>query len=435
MDHQRFDPNLAFASLDVQERYAENKLRELLEYLETNSPFYQRRFQAKGLSAKGFGHIGELQDFPFTTKEELQQYNWDFLCVPRNAVREYMTSSGTMGASVVIALTEQDLQRLAYNEQQSFLCADGQPGDTYQLALTLDRMFMAGMAYYSGIRAMGASVIRTGPGLPQMQWETIQRMGTNSLVAVPSFLLNLMTWAKEHGISLQQSGIKKVICIGENLRNPDFTLRDLAGKIHAEWPIQLYGTYAATELQTAFTECSTGKGGHHQPDLIWVEIVDDSGTVLPDGEAGEVVISTLGIEGMPLLRYKTGDIAALYAEPCSCGRKSKRLGPIIGRKGQRIKYHGTTLYPAAIFDVMANEPIVKEYLLELTLDALGNDDLILRLAVDEAPDSCKSFLEEMFQSRLRVKPKIVFTALQELQQLIAQNSGRKISRFLDSRIK
>lgn len=435
MPHQRFNPNLAFASLDAQEQYAENRLRDLLEYLESNSPFYQGVFQAKGLSAKDFDCIAALQNFPFTTKEALQQSNWDFLCVPREEIREYMTSSGTMGASVVIALTEQDLQRLAYNEHQSFLCADGKPGDVYQLILTLDRMFMAGMAYYSGIRAMGASVIRTGPGLPQMQWETIQRMGTNSLVVVPSFLLSLMTWAKEHGISLQQSGIEKVICIGENLRNPDFSLCELAEKIQAEWPIRLYGTYAATELQTAFTECDAGKGGHHQADLLWVEIVDDSGAVLPDGEAGEVVISTFGIEGMPLLRYRTGDVAALYAEPCSCGRKSKRLGPILGRKGQRIKYHGTTLFPAAIFEILANEPMVKEYLLELKLDALGNDDLVLQLSVDEASNTCKLHLEEMFQSRLRVKPKIVFKAIQELQQLIAQNSGRKISRFLDSRTK
>src|SRR5690606_3508412 len=117
-----------------------------------------------------------------------------------------------------------------------------------------------------------------------------------------------------------------------------FNLNVLGKKITEYWNIQLYSTYASTEMQTAFTECHAGKGGHQQPDLIILEILDESGNQLPEGVYGEVTITTLGIEAMPLLRYRTGDIACYYQEPCRCGRHSKRLSPVIGRKQQMIKF-------------------------------------------------------------------------------------------------
>ncbi|KAK6021733.1 hypothetical protein OSTOST_12590, partial [Ostertagia ostertagi] len=152
----------------------------------------------------------------------------------------------------------------------------------------------------------------------------------------------LYYWVDYNGDGVQQ----------KSLRYPDGRLNVLGEKITQNWPIKLYGTYAATEMQTAFTDCSAGMGGHHQPDLIIIEILDNEGRQLPDGTPGEIVITTLGIEGMPLLRYRTGDMAILYAEPCSCGRHSKRLSHVTGRKQQMIKYKGTTLYPPAIFDML-----------------------------------------------------------------------------------
>ena len=115
---------------------------------------------------------------------------------------EYTSTSGTLGSPVTIALTEKDLQRLAYNEFKSFTCAGGGPEDVYQLMLTLDRQFMAGMAYYSGIRKLGAGIIRVGPGVPSLQWETIFRLKPTVLVAVPSFILKLIQYAADHKIDL-----------------------------------------------------------------------------------------------------------------------------------------------------------------------------------------------------------------------------------------
>ena len=154
---------------DIQEK----KLRELLDYIKTESPYYRRIFKENQINPDQVTRVEDLVQLPTTGKEDLQLYNDEFLCVPRTSVIEYTSTSGTLGTPVTIALTEKDLQRLAYNEFKSFSCAGGKPDDVYQLMLTLDRQFMAGMAYYSGIRKLGAGIIRVGPGVPSLQWENI----------------------------------------------------------------------------------------------------------------------------------------------------------------------------------------------------------------------------------------------------------------------
>jgi phenylacetate-CoA ligase len=363
----------------------------------------------------------------------MQEHNKDFQCVPNSYIKEYTATSGTMGRPVTIALTENDLERLAYNEQQSFITADGKPEDTYQLMLTLDRQFMAGMAYYQGIRKLGASLARTGPGLPAMQWDTINRLQTNSIVAVPSFMLKLIEYAQEHQIDLQHAPVKKAVCIGESLRNADFDLNALGESIQKHWPIQLYSTYASTEMQTAFTECAAGKGGHHQPDLIILEVIDDEGNPLKAGEYGEVTITTLGVEGMPLLRYRTGDICCYYEEPCTCGRTSRRLSPVLGRKQQMIKFKGTTLYPPAIFDILNNIPYIKEYVVEVFTNEIGTDELMLHLNTPLPVDDCELKLKPILQSKLRVAPLLHFHSASEMQQMQFPANSRKQIKFLDNR--
>ncbi len=363
----------------------------------------------------------------------MQENNDDFLCVPLSEVKEYTATSGTLGRPVMIALTESDLQRLAYNEKQSFLIADGCPEDIYQLMLTLDRQFMAGIAYYSGIRELGASLIRTGPGLPTMQWDVMQRYQTTSLVAVPSFLIKLIEYARNHGINLADTPVKKAICIGESLRLSDLTLNTLGRTIADNWPIQLYNTYASTEMQTAFTECSAGMGGHEQPDLIITEILDDAGNPVPEGAYGEVTVTTLGITGMPLLRYRTGDIAAIYQSRCVCGRQSKRLGPILGRKQQMIKYKGTTLYPPAVFDILNNIPQIREYVVEVFSGTLDTDELKLHIYTDLTVDECERIIKPLLQSRLRVVPLLHFHSGTEIRKMQFPPESRKQVRFIDNR--
>ncbi len=396
--------------------YQQTRLTETLEYLLQHSPYY-KKLLVNVSSVQEIKTREDLVRLPTTTKEDFSNHNFDFLCVPKSKIIDYSTTSGTTGSPVVIALTEKDLQRLAYNEEQSFICANGKSTDVYQLMLTLDRQFMAGMAYYMGIRKLGAGAVRVGPISPQMQWENILRFKPNSIVAVPSFILKLIEYAEANGIDVNQSGVEKAICIGEPIRHANLTPNTLANRIHEKWNLKLFSTYASTEMQTAFTECEHGKGGHHNPELVIIEVLDEEGNQLKAGEFGEVAITTLGIEGMPLLRYRTGDICCFYDEPCACGRNTIRFSPVVGRKNQMIKYKGTTIFPPSIYDALSAVPEVKDYVVEITKNDVNTDDICIHIALSGSLDVAENKIKASLQSKLRVTPAIHFVSAQHLQSM------------------
>ena len=409
------------------------KLKELLGYLKRNSPFYKELFAKHNIDLDHLSSIADLAKLPTTCKEDLQQRNDDFLCVSKSRILEYTSTSGTLGSPVTIALTELDLQRLAENEYSSFVCADGSPADIYQLMLTLDRQFMAGMAYYMGIRKLGAGIIRVGPGVPSLQWQTINRIKPTAIVAVPSFILKLIAYAREHSIDINNSSVKKAICIGENIRNTDFSLNILGKKITEAWDIQLYSTYASTEMQTAFTECKAGRGGHLNPDLLIVELLNDENQPVGPNQPGEVTITTLGVEGMPLLRYRTGDICMYNDEPCSCGRTSLRLSPVLGRKQQMIKFKGTTLYPPALFDLLNEMEEVVDYVAEVYTNEVGMDEVLLHILPINNHDETDRRIRAYLQAKLRVSPSVKYVSQPEIQKMQFPEMGRKSVKFIDRR--
>jgi len=411
----------------------EKKLQELLQYVSKHSPFYRQLFEQHQIDVATIKTLADLAKLPTTQKDDLQKRNIDFLCVPAEKVIEYTSTSGTLGGPVTIALTENDLNRLAYNEYNSFLCADGSKDDIYQLMLTLDRQFMAGIAYYSGIRKIGAGIIRLGPGVPSLQWETIQRLKPTAIVAVPSFILKLIGFAKENNIDINETSVKKAICIGENIRNNDLSLNILGKKITESWNIQLYSTYASTEMQTAFTECTEGKGGHHQPELVIVELLDENNNQVDPYTPGEVTITTLGVEGMPLIRYKTGDICMYMDEPCGCGRTTLRLSPLMGRKKQMIKFKGTTLYPPALFDLLNEREEILDFVVEVYSNEIGLDQVLLYLVPADDSEECDHRIRAYLQARLRVSPHIKYVTPEEIQKMQFNEANRKAVKFIDRR--
>jgi phenylacetate-CoA ligase len=426
-------PDIELQSRETIKRFQEEKLRETLAYVSQHSPFYMKLFREHHIVAERILSLEDLSSLPVTTKDDLQRYNWEFLCVSKNKIVEFTSTSGTLGKPVTVALTEKDLQRLAYNECISFACADGNAEDLYQLMLTLDRQFMAGIAYYEGIRKLGAGLIRVGPGLPSLQWETIDRLKPTVLVAVPSFIIKLIEFANQQGINLNNTSIKKAICIGESLRDGSLALNTLGKQITDAWNIQLYSTYASTEMQTAFTECTHGAGGHHHPELIIVELLNEANQPVPLGEVGEVTITTLGVEGMPLVRYKTGDMVKAYNDACACGRNTLRLGPVLGRHQQMIKLKGTTIYPPGIYDILNQFPAVKDYVVEAFMGSLGTDELKVHLFVEDDRFKVEEALKNAFQSRLRVVPYFEFINSMEIEKLQLSGKSRKVKKFIDNR--
>ena len=422
---------------DIQEikAFQEKKLKEVLQYLEENSPFYQKLFRENNINISEIQKLEDLKKIPTTSKNDIQQNNQDFFCVPLSQIVDYSTTSGTLGDPVTFGLSDEDLERIAYNEAISLACAGIQKGDVVQMVTTIDKRFMAGLAYFLGLRKMGASVVRMGPGIPELQWDSVFRYKPKYLITVPSFLLKMIDYAEKNNVDYKKSSIYGAICIGESIKNQDFTDNILATKIKEKWNIQLYSTYASTEMSTAFTECEFQKGGHHHPELIITEILDDNENPVKEGESGELTVTTLGVEALPLLRFKTGDLVKAHYEPCECGRNTMRLGPVVGRKQQMIKYKGTTLYPPAMNDILNDFNGISCYQIVIQSNEIGLDEIIIKLSTETNSENFENEVRDHFRAKLRVSPKIEIIDFDVLSKIVFHPNSRKPITFVDLRSK
>ncbi|NOR88040.1 MAG: AMP-binding protein [Bacteroidales bacterium] len=426
-------PDIETKSTEEIKLFQEGKMKALLTYLQKHSKFYQDLFLKKNIDIAQIKSLEDLVRIPVTTKDDLFLRNDDFICVPKSKIVDYITTSGTMGDPVTFAMTDQDLDRLAYNECLSFATSGIDEHDIIQLMTTIDRRFMAGLAYFLGARRMGAGIVRVGNGIPELQWDTIERMKPTVIIAVPSFILKVIEYAEAKGIDYKNSSVKKAICIGEPLKNQDFTFTTLAKKIKEKWDLELFSTYASTEMSTAFNECEAGKGGHHHPELIIVEFLDEANNPVGEGDAGEITVTTLGVEGMPLLRFKTGDIAIGDFKQCSCGRTTMRMGPVIGRRKQMIKYKGTSLYPAALYDVLADFNEIQDYFIEVFTNNIGTDDIHVNILTENTSKDFIKTIKDHFRAKLRVAPQITIIDERKLKEKKYPENQRKPQVFIDLR--
>ena len=402
-----------------------DKLQELLQYLNKHSKYYQKLFKEKNIAINTITSLKDLEKIPFTYKDNLAKHNDDFLCVDKSKVADFVTTSGTLSDPVTFYLTAKDVDRLAENEAKALTCAGGSSDDIYQLMTTIDKRFMAGLAYQQGIRKMGAGIVRTGPGAPYLQWESIQRFAPTVIIAIPSFIPKLIDYAIENGIDYKNTSIKSIICIGEPIRNQDFTPNELGKRILSHWDVQLASTYASTEMGAAFTECKAGMGGHLNPDLLILEVVDENGAAVKNGALGEVIFTTLGVEGMPLLRYKTGDLCHVYYDKCTCGSSTPRLGPVLGRKQQMIKFKGTTIFPPAIFDVLDMMAEINIYQVEISKNEFGNDHITVILSNHLDNKEFHKKIKLLFKSKLRVTPDLRYIDEDTINQKVFNQEKRK----------
>ncbi len=412
----------------------EKKLQEVLAYVNEHSAFYKRLFKEHNINVSAIKTLSDLTKLPTTCKDDLQRNNDAFRCVPKSAIVDYSSTSGTLGTPVTFGLTDNDLNRLAYNEAISLACAGIKKGDVVQLMTTIDRRFMAGLAYFLGVRQLGASIVRVGAGIPELQWDSIRLYEPTYLIAVPSFLLKMIAYAEKNGINYEASSVKGVVCIGESLRNQDFSNTLLAEKIAEKWKgIKLYSTYASTEMSTTFTECEYQQGGHHHPELIITEVLDDAGNRVGENESGELTITTLGVEAMPLVRFRTGDIVTMHTETCACGRNTARVSPVLGRKQQMIKYKGTTLYPPVLMDLLTNFEEIENYIIEISTNSILTDEILIRIGTRTPTEALKERISNHFRAKIRVVPKIEYCDIAVLERELYPLGSRKPMKFVDKR--
>ncbi len=406
-------------------------LAETVVRVARQSPYYKNVYEREGIQLGESMTVADFERIPLTTKDDVQAHAMDFWAATKTEILDYSSTSGTQGKPVTVPLTDGDLTRLAAVEAHSFKLAGIGPDDTILLTTTINRRFMAGLAYQLGARAIGAGIVRTGPGLISHQIETIFDLTPTVIIAVPSFIAKMLEYAKEAGIDLAQSSVRKIICIGESIQNADFSPNSLARHITDQWDVELFSTYASSEMQTAFTSCSQHMGGHVNESKIFIEILDDNGAKVPDGTVGELVITTLGVEGFPLIRFRTGDVCALHTTPCPCGDPSPRIGPVLGRLKQMIKCKGTTCYPQALFNVLDEDRSVKDYQVQVEHDDLGNDKVTVFYVAGHGFDP--EDLKRKFKSQIRFTPEIRLISDADLQARKHPEENRKSLSFLDLR--
>lgn len=395
---------------------------ETFQYAKENSPFYGQSFSA-------MNGVPSFDAVPTVDKAVLSERNLHFLCVPRERVVEIVTTSGTTGEPILWMLTEADVRRLAENERLSFECVGLTPQDTVLVAVAMDRCFMAGLAYWLGLREHGCAVVRVGAASPMLVLEMIQRAQATAIVAVPSFLRVIAEKAHETGFDLKNCSVKKAICIGEPVRDRSHGLNASGLAIQTAWGAKIYSTYGVTELANSLCECAAGAGGHLHDQQLHLEILDDDGRPVEEGQMGEVVATTFGVEAMPLIRYRTGDCAALHREPCVCGRTTPRLGSILGRKNQKLKFKGSSVFPSMLQAVLQEAKGVDRFVIVARTESELSDSIEILV---EGSASVAS-LREAIRARAKIMPQVRHASRQEIEALQMPPQARKPRTFVDLR--
>ena len=398
---------------------------ETFRHAAEHSPYYREVF-------RGLNSVPALATVTPVDKQILSARNLDFLCVPRERVVEIVTTSGTTGQPLLWMLSDADVDRLAENERLSFGCAGLSANDTVLVAVAMDRCFMAGLAYWLGLRKMGCGIVRTGAASPVLVLEMIERSQPTAIVAVPSFLRLVAEKACEIGFNLKNCSVTKAVCIGEPIRDRALVLNSSGRAIESAWGAKVYSTYGVTELANSLCECGAGAGGHLHDEQLHLEILDDEGKSVPDGEIGEVVATTFGVEAMPVIRYRTGDCAAIFREPCPCGCITPRLGPIVGRKHQKLKIKGTSLFPSALAAVLEESEGVESFVVIARKESELSDSIeVLVQGSVSTP-----VLREAMQARTKIAPQIRQATREEIEslQMPSRDGGtRKRRTFVDLR--
>jgi phenylacetate-CoA ligase len=429
------EPSYAFRPWAEQRAVQLQRLRKQVLYALKNSPYYRQRFGTIRVPDDPSDLPAFLATIPPTTRNELQQHNDQLTACAPDAVRDIICTSGTTGKPIALPLTENDLDRLSVTEFYTCEAAGIQPGDTVLLCVTLDALFMAGMAYYLGLKRRRCRILRQGAGNPAAQLERIRRFNVSAIVTVPSFLLALTQEAKRQGLTSETFPLRKAILVGDTLRNRDLTPNPTARRIRELYPVELYGNYGNSEMSGSFCECSAGRGNHIHPDLVYSEILREDGSPVADGEEGFLAVTPLQLEGAPLLRYLTGDVTFQISDPCACGRLSPRIGPILARRDQMLKIRGTKIYPAAVRDVISSFPFIKRCVLIADDCDFSGEKLSVLAELDDPAerDAELSALNEHLADTFRVRIEVAAGDPAEITALISPPGYRKKRWFADRR--
>ncbi|MCZ9312408.1 MAG: phenylacetate--CoA ligase [Methanocorpusculum sp.] len=317
-----------------------------------NIGFYQKMFAEAGICPEDIKTLDDLSKIPFTKKADLRGgYPFGFLAVPMSRINRIHTTSGTTGKPTVVAYTKNDLNSWSELIARNLTMVGLREGDMFQNASNYS-LFTGGLGFHYGAEKIGCAVVPAGVGNTKRQIEMIQDFGVNAIHCTPSYAMHLTEVAEDMHANLDslRIGVFGAEAWSENMR------RDLENRLN----IKAYDSYGMSELfgpGVAF-ECPEQDGLHIWHDCYIVEIIDPkTGETLGPGEKGEMVVTPLVKEAMPLLRYRTGDITMLMEDDCPCGRGQK-IARLFGRSDDMLTVRGINVFPSQIEHVLKNIPEV-----------------------------------------------------------------------------
>ena len=350
-----------------------SRLKQTLERAYANVPHYRRKFEAAGVKPGDLRELADLARFPFTVKTDLRDnYPFGMFATPREKLIRIHASSGTTGKATVVGYTKGDLERWADLMARSLACAGTSPGDIVHNAYGYG-LFTGGLGAHYGAERLGCTVVPLSGGGTERQVALIGDFGAHVLCATPSYALNIAEVADSMGVDLRKSSLRLGMFGAEPWS--EAMRRDLEQRLGIR-AIDIYGLSEIMGPGVA-CECHVEQSGlHGWEDHFLFEVVDpDTQQPVPLGETGELVITTLTKEALPMIRYRTRDITRLSREPCACGRTHVRIMRVTGRNDDMLIIRGVNVYPSQVEAVLLGLPgLAPHYQIVLTregsLDAM-----------------------------------------------------------------
>ena len=410
-------------------------LKKQLEYVCKKSNFYQNKFKNAGVTPDDIKVINDIKKIPFTTKEELRTFNDDFICVPNRKVVDIGATTGTTGAPILLPATMTDLKRLVGTYKRSFHAIGINRDDIVQLCVAFDQLFPIGITANATLKEMGATVVRMGPGNTKSQIEIMKRIRSSIIFCSPEYMLTLAETAKKMGYDPRKDFHLRIgLYHGHPLFDRNNRPTILAKKVEEIWGIEGFSCYGSMEMFSGAFECKFHCGYHSHPDWLLLEIVDpETGEVRGDDQEGELVVTTLMREAIPVIRYRQGDITRIQTDKCRCGKTSPRIMSIVGRANHQLRLKGTVVYPQQIEEILMREQEVSNFALEAYKDENDCDALKILIGLQDRNRSVMERITMNLKARMRITPEIEILSPQEIFKIWHRHGSRKPQKFLDRR--
>ena len=372
-----------------------------------NSPFYKQRFEKCGLKPEDIKSLDDIRKIPFTTKQDLRDtYPFGMASVPLTKCVRLHSSSGTTGNPTVILHTQKDLDEWANAVARCLWMVGLRPDDVFQNSSGYG-MFTGGLGFQYGAERLGALTVPAAAGNSLRQIKFIKDFGTTAIHAVPSYVTRLYEVMREQGVDPRRDTKLKVLAIGAEPHSEEQRKRieDMLG-------VKAYNSFGMSEMcgPGVGFECKEQNGLHFWEDYYIVEIVDpETLEPVPDGEIGELVLTTLNREAMPLLRYRTRDLTRVLGRTCPCGRNHIRLDRMKGRSDDMMVLRGVNIFPIQIEKILMQfEELANNYLITLTTDE-DNDNMTVEVELDKFDDDYGRLQKLEKEIRRRLKDEILLT--------------------------